>query len=87
MELEKILKLIDAGYTKADIDAMSVPAEPKQETPVEPEEPEVNPLLEEIKKLREALNLKNLHTDEKAPEIKESAEDILIALLQGKGEK
>ena len=33
MELDQILKLIDAGYTKADIEAMGRPAEVKPEEP------------------------------------------------------
>lgn len=54
MELNTILKLLDAGYTKADIDAMTAPAaevtpaEPVQEsvksaeeTPAEKPEPEM----------------------------------------------
>ena len=34
MELDQILKLIDAGFTKADIEAMGRPAEVKPEEPV-----------------------------------------------------
>lgn len=40
MKLDEILKLIDAGYTKADIDAMT--AEPAAE-PEQTEEPETAP--------------------------------------------
>lgn len=40
MELDQILKLIDAGFTKADIEAMSAPAkESKEPAPAEPAEP------------------------------------------------
>lgn len=46
MELEQILKLIDAGYTKADIEAMSTSKTEPTQAPVETEtkvEPEVKP--------------------------------------------
>ena len=41
MELDQILKLIDAGFTKADIEAMSAPAKESTEptAPAEPTEP------------------------------------------------
>jgi len=41
MELDQILKLIDAGFTKADIEAMSAPAKESTEptAPAEPAEP------------------------------------------------
>ena len=50
MELNEIFKLIDAGYTKEDIEKMSATPEPKPEAKVEPKpeakveaKPEVNP--------------------------------------------
>lgn len=89
MKLSTLVKLIDAGYSRAEIDAMALEDEPA--TPAEPETPEETPadgeLLKEIKALRQALNLKNIHTDEKESPEKESAEDILIKLLNGKENK
>lgn len=35
MDVNTILKLIDAGYTKADIEAMNTPASAEASTPVE----------------------------------------------------
>ncbi len=39
MEIKEILKLIDAGYTKSEIEAMTAeeqPVDPKKEQPVDP---------------------------------------------------
>lgn len=95
MKLSTLIKLIDAGYSRAEIDAMALEDEPatpaEPEKPTEPETPEESPadgeLLKEIKALRQALNLKNIHNDEKDSPEKESAEDILIKLLNGKENK
>lgn len=38
MDVNTILKLIDAGYSKADIDAMNAPASAEASAPVEAEE-------------------------------------------------
>lgn len=91
MTAEQVLKLVEAGYNKAEIDALMKPAEvTPEETPAEepaatPEEkPAENELLQELKALKEALRLKNIHTDEKESPVTESAEDILIKLLNGK---
>lgn len=89
MTAEQILKLVEAGYTKAEINAMTAPAE-TSEAPAEEVTPEAEAdnqwaqIMTEVKALKEALQLKNLHTDEKAPEVKQSAEDILIQILKGK---
>lgn len=92
MTAEQVLKLVEAGYTKADIEAFNKPAEdpkpeerPAEELEVKPEEkPAESELLQELKALKEALRLKNIHTDEKESPVAESAEDILIKLLNGK---
>ena len=39
MELNTILKLLDAGYTKADIEAMTAPAKEEEAAPAPVEEP------------------------------------------------
>lgn len=48
MELNTILKLLDAGYTKADIDAMTAPA--AEVTPAEPAQESVKPAEEPAEK-------------------------------------
>ena len=48
MELNTILKLLDAGYTKADIDAMTAPA--AEVTPAEPVQESVKPAEEPAEK-------------------------------------
>ena len=79
MELNTILKLLDAGYTKADIEAMSAPAaevtpEPAEE-PVKPAEPAEEPkpemtsadilnnLLAEVKGLKAQIQANNIRSD------------------------
>lgn len=62
MELERIEKLVAAGYTKAEIDAMSAPQEPTPEPAPEPapegkQEPtEANPVDASLKALTEIVN-------------------------------
>lgn len=62
MELNEIFKLIDAGYTKEDIEKMSVPKEeppkeepPKEESPKE-EPPKDNTIEQYLKDLDSRLN-------------------------------
>lgn len=43
MKVDEILKLIDAGYTKADIDAMTAEPAHTAEPETEPAEPDVEP--------------------------------------------
>lgn len=79
MELNTILKLLDAGYTKADIEAMTAPAkEEAAPTPVEePVKPAVaedpapemtsadilNNLLAEVKGLKAQIQANNIRSD------------------------
>lgn len=68
MELDQILKLIDAGFTKADIEAMAAPA--KDSTPTAaPEEPAAEPVIEPT-------------PAEKAPETAPAAGPDFTALLE-----
>lgn len=79
MELNTILKLLDAGYTKADIEAMTAPA--KEETAPAPVEEPVKPavaedpapemtsadilnnLLAEVKGLKAQIQANNIRSD------------------------
>ena len=97
MTLEQIIKLLDAGYTKADIEAMQAPAQPaapadpepqKDPAPAEkPEEkkPESEPvytqMLQEIRDLKKAVYGINIMKSEQ-PERK-SVDDILSEAMKG----
>ena len=79
MELNVILKLLDAGYTKADIEAMTAPAAEVTpapvEEPVKPAEPAEEPapemtsadilnnLLAEVKGLKAQIQANNIRSD------------------------
>lgn len=79
MELNTILKLLDAGYTKADIEAMTAPAAEVTPAPVEdtvkPAEPAEEPapemtsadilnnLLAEVKGLKAQIQANNIRSD------------------------
>jgi len=79
MELNVILKLLDAGYTKADIEAMAAPAAEVTpapvEDPVKPAEPAEEPapemtsadilnnLLAEVKGLKAQIQANNIRSD------------------------
>jgi hypothetical protein len=92
MELEKIIKLIDAGYTKAEIEKMLTPAaeetkpdpEPAPEPKPEEKKPESEPvnaqMLKELQDLKKAVYAMNIMNTEQ-PEQK-SIDDILAASLK-----
>ena len=79
MELNTILKLLDAGYTKADIEAMTAPAKEEAapapaEEPVKPAVAEdstpemtsadiLNNLLAEVKGLKAQIQANNIRSD------------------------
>ena len=97
MTLDQIIKLLDAGYTKADIEAMQAPAqpaaaepEPQKETPAPAEKPEekkpesepVNAqVLQELRDLKKAVYGINIMKSEQ-PERK-SVDDILSEAMKG----
>lgn len=93
MTLEQIIKLLDAGYTKADIEAMQAPAQPEATAdpapaPAEkPEEkkPESEPVnaqvLQELRDLKKAVYGINIMNSEQ-PERK-SVDDILSEAMKG----
>lgn len=89
MKLEEIIKLIDAGYTKEDIQAMNAP-EPEAESEPEaaPEVPAAPAESAELQAIRQdladlkkglyALNVMNSSQPEK-----KTADDVLKAALGG----
>ena len=93
MTLDQIIKLLDAGYTKADIEAMQAPAQPEATAdpapaPAEkPEEkkPESEPVnaqvLQELRDLKKAVYGINIMNSEQ-PERK-SVDDILSEAMKG----
>lgn len=97
MELNTILKLLDAGYTKADIEAMTAPAaevtpEPAEE-PVKPAEPAEEPkamtsddilnnLLAEVKGLKAQIQANNIKNDSmKGPSQPAETAESILASL------
>lgn len=93
MTLEQIIKLLDAGYTKADIEAMQAPAQPdpepqKDPAPAEkPEEkkPDTEPvnsqMLKEIQDLKKAVYAMNIMNTEQLE--RKSVDDILSEAMKG----
>ena len=92
MKVEEVIKLIDAGYSKDEIDKMLQPepdpepkTEPKKEPDPEPKtepkkEPEVDPVLKELQDLKKAVYAMNIMNSAQ-PEQK-SVDDILAASLK-----
>lgn len=89
MTLENILKLLDAGYTKAEIAEMTAPKEepkPKQEEPAPKEAPKQEPkqdapkylTADDLVKVIQAMNIQNAQRDEKPIE---TAEDIIASVI------
>lgn len=90
MELEKIIKLIDAGYSKEDIEAMSKPAEEPAQEPAQDPDPapaapepkqEDNAVLKELQDLKKAVFAMNIMQSEQPA--KKSVDDILSEALKG----
>lgn len=89
MKLEEIIKLLDAGYTKAEIEQMNTPdpaPEPAPEPAPDPapkEEKKDDAVLAELQKLTKAvyaMNIMNSGTDKNA---EKSADEALEALMKG----
>lgn len=93
MNVEQIIKMIDAGYTKEEIEKMTQPEpEPKQEPKPEPEpktEPEPkqepkpadDPVLKELQDLKKAVYAMNIMQSSQPPK-SESVDDILAKALK-----
>lgn len=83
MTLEEVIKLIDAGYTKDDIQGMMQPApqpaeEPKPE-PAPAPKPE-DPVLKELQELRKAVKAMTIVTGAAEKPAKTSVDDVLDKL-------
>ena len=93
MELEKVIKLIDAGYTKADIEKMLTPAaeetkpepEPAPEPKPEEKKPDSEPvnaqMLKELQDLKKAVFAMNIMQSSQ-PDKTDSVDDILAKALK-----
>ena len=73
MNVEQIIKMIDAGYTKEEIEKMTQPeAKP---------EPAVDPVLKELQDLKKAVYAMNIMQSSQPPK-SESVDDILAKALK-----
>ena len=96
MELENIIKLIDAGYTKEEILSLQNPEQPAEADP-EPEQPAGTPaasqpaeqsppagydqVLEAINKLTSAIVTRNLNTTIAESTAEQTTQDILAKVI------
>ena len=81
MNVEQIIKMIDAGYTKEEIEKMTQP-EPKQEPKQEQKQEPVNdPVLKELQDLKKAVYAMNIMQSSQ-PSKAESVDDILTKALK-----
>ena len=95
MNVEQIIKMIDAGYTKEEIEKMTQPEpEPKQEPEPKPEpepkteqepkkepKPADDPVLKELQDLKKAVYAMNIMQSSQPPK-SESVDDILAKALK-----
>ena len=95
MNVEQIIKMIDAGYTKEEIEKMTQPEpEPKTEPEPEPEpkpepkkeqepkqEPVNDPVLKELQDLKKAVYAMNIMQSSQPPKA-ENVDDILAKALK-----
>lgn len=92
MKIEDIIKLIDAGYTKEDIQAMAAPEPEPEKAPAPAADPapapaadtaqnDMSAMLQELKDLKKAVYAMNImNTDVPAPK---SVDDILAEAMKG----
>ena len=84
MELNTILKLLDAGYTKADIEAMTAPAAEVTQAPVEePVKPAEVPAEEPAPEMTSADILNNLLAEVKGLKAQIQAHNIRSDSMKG----
>ena len=89
MNVEQIIKMIDAGYTKEEIEKMTQPEpepkqEPKQEQKQEQKQepkPADDPVLKELQDLKKAVYAMNIMQSSQPPK-SESVDDILAKALK-----
>ena len=81
MNVEQIIKMIDAGYTKEEIEKMTKP-EPKTEPEpkLEPK-PADDPVLKELQDLKKAVYAMNIMQSSQPPKA-ENVDDILAKALK-----
>ena len=84
MTLEEVMKLIDAGYTKEDIQGMMQPAQPEPKPAVQPAKPaeDDNPVLKELQELRKAVKAMTIVTGAAEPPAKTSVDDVLDKFIK-----
>lgn len=92
MKIEEIIKLIDAGYTKEDIQSMAAPAPEPEPAPAPAPDPapapaadtapnDMSAMLQELKDLKKAVYAMNImNTDVPA---QKSVDDILAEAMKG----
>lgn len=86
MELNTILKLLDAGYTKADIEAMTAPAAEVTPAPAEePVKPAEAPAEEPAPEMTSADILNNLLAEVKGLKAQIQANNIRSDSMKGNG--
>lgn len=89
MTLEEVIKLIDAGYTKDDIQGMIQPAKPEPQAPQAPQPAKPahpaqddNPVLRELQELRKAVKAMTIVTGAAEQPAKTSVDDVLDKLIK-----
>lgn len=83
MTLEEVMKLIDAGYTKEDIQGMVQPAKQEQPAP-QPAKPaeDADPVLKELQALTKAVKAMTIVTGAAEKPAKTSVDDVLDKLIK-----
>ena len=85
MKVSDIITLINAGYTKADIDKMTADEQPVVDTNPEPEpetkpEPQTDPVMNELKSLRDQIS--KLSISQNAADIPNEEDKLKAALAK-----
>ena len=76
MNIENVIKLIDAGYTKDDIQKMLTPAPEPEEKP----EPQTDPVMSELKALKDQIS--KMSITQNAAEIPNEEDKLKAALAK-----
>lgn len=85
MKLEEVMKLIDAGYTKEDINKFMQPEPAAAPEPAKPEpaktEAAADPVLTELQELRKAVKAMTIVTGAAEKPAEKTVDDILKKLI------
>ena len=84
MKLEEVMKLIDAGYTKEDIQGFLQPAQPEEPKEAPAQAPAAQPdnaVLNELKELRKAVKAMTIVSGAAEKPAEKSVQDILDKLV------